>query len=122
MGMNRQKPNAAKREDVTRAVERMSAGLLPVVARKKAADVLPVNAGSSFFYEVVRGWETKILKQDEKIYKVRDTMQLEEAFIDTKVRTILIPFDASITKTVALRVCRRHGQGKTIFYEVEENE
>jgi len=104
------------------AVNDLTAKLLPVIARKKAASNFPTHAGASFFYELEGGWETRILEKDSEVCKVRSALQLEEAFADPKVKTILIPGDAGITRTVAMRICERHGLGKTVFFEVSQNE
>ncbi len=114
--MSTQKKNAVNKE-ASGPMAKLTAQLLPVIARKKAACNLPKNAGSSFFYEIEKGWEADVLRQDEDVCVAKNTLELEDAFLDQKVKTILIPYDASITQTVALRVCRRHGLGKTIFYE-----
>lgn len=78
----------------------------------------PERAGASFFFEVKSGWEIRTLADDESVRKVYTTLGLEDAFHDQTVRTILIPRDSSVTKTAAMRVCGRHGQGKTVFFEV----
>ncbi len=78
----------------------------------------PERAGASFFFEVKGGWEVRALVDDENVRKVYTTSGLEDAFHDQTVRTVLIPRDSSVTKTAAMRVCGRHGQGKTVFFEV----
>lgn len=78
----------------------------------------PQRAGASFFFEVKSGWELRALADDENVRKVYTTTGLEDAFHDQTVRTILVPRDASISKNVVLRVCGRHGHGKTVFFEV----
>lgn len=100
----------------------MAAQLLPAIARKKAACSFPIQAGGSYFYDVPSGWQTDALLCDRDVRAVRNMLALEDAFLDPETHMIFIPGDASITKTVALRVCRRHGQGKTIFYEVPVHE
>lgn len=101
-------------------VSAMTAKLLPVIARKKIAGDIPVNAGSSYFYEVKSGWETDILRKADDVYIARMPADIESAFEDWKIKTILIPFDASVTKAIAIRICKRHSRGKTVFYEVRE--
>ncbi len=103
-------------------IAKLAAGMLPVMARKRATKTFPVHSGASFFYELDSGWETRILEQDDDVRTVRSTLDLEDAFSDEKVKTILIPDNSSITRHVAMRVSRRHGQGKTVFYEVNESE
>ena len=96
--------------------------LLPDVARERAARSFPTRAGFSFFYELDGGWETRILMEDTEVRKVRTAMELEEAFMDVRVKIIFIPKSSAVTRTVALRVCRRHGDGKTVFYEGKDHE
>ncbi len=89
--------------------------------RREAAHIAalePQRAGASFFFEVKSGWELRALTDDENVRKVYTTSGLEDAFHDQTVRTILIPRDSSITKTAAMRVCGRHEQAKTVFFEV----
>lgn len=114
--MSTQKQNMSH-DHAPDSVKGLASKLLPIVARKKAANNLPVNAGGSFFYELGKGWETDILRKDNDVCTVTNVFELEDAFTDQRIKTILIPHNASITKTIALRVCRRHGQGKTVFYE-----
>ena len=95
--------------------------LLAYVARRGAARGFPVIAGTSYFYEVQAGWESRVLREDSRILKVYTTFELEDAFASRSGDTILVPIGAAITKTVAQRVCRRHGEGKTVFYEVFDN-
>lgn len=108
--------------DRSGAMAMLAEGLLPVIARKKIAAGIPVYAGSSFFYEVGRGWESEVLRTDSSVTQARDTLALEEAFMNPAVKAILIPEGSAISKTVALRICRRHGLGKTVFYEVNDHE
>ena len=96
--------------------------LLPDVARERAAHTFPTRAGFSFFYELDGGWETRILMEDQEVRKARTAMDLEEAFMDARVKIIFIPKSSAVTRTVALRVCRRHGAGKTVFYEGKDHE
>ena len=96
--------------------------LLPGIARQQAARTFPTRAGFSFFYELDGGWETRILMEDAEVRKVYTSRELEDAFVDTHVKIIFIPAASAVTRTVALRVCRRHGAGKTVFYEGKDNE
>lgn len=96
--------------------------LLPHLARRKAASTVPHKEGESYLYMVPAGWQTETLLQDERICKVRSVLALENAFTDQDVNLIFIPRDASITATIARRVCNRHGAGKTVFFEVGHNE
>ncbi|HEY8191163.1 MAG TPA: hypothetical protein VIG74_01970 [Alphaproteobacteria bacterium] len=96
--------------------------LLPEVARERAVRNFPTRAGFSFFYELDGGWETRILMEDSEVRKVSTSTALEEAFTDESVKIIFIPKSSAVTRTVALRVCRRHGAGKTVFYEGKDNE
>lgn len=77
----------------------------------------PQSAGASFFFEVKGGWEVQALVDDVGVRKVYTVSGLEDAFHDQTVRTILVPCDANIHKNVAMRVCKRHGRGKTVFFE-----
>lgn len=96
--------------------------LLSDIARQRAAHAFPTRAGFSFFYELDGGWETRILAEDADVRKVRTTLELEDAFTDARVKIIFIPKMSAVTRTVALRVCRRHGAGKTVFYEGKDDE
>jgi hypothetical protein len=96
--------------------------LLPEVAHERAVRNFPTRAGFSFFYELSGGWETRILMEDSEVRKVSTSLALEEAFADPRVKIIFIPRSSAVTRTVALRVCRRHGAGKTVFYEGKDNE
>lgn len=116
------KQNNTIREEFSRPVEQLAAKLLPLIAKRKAAGHLPINAGSSFFYELETGWETDLLRKDDEITVVRNSMELEGAFMNPKIKMILVPYYASMTKAAALRICRRFGQGKTVFYEVEHHD
>jgi hypothetical protein len=98
------------------------AKLLPEAARRKAAENFPSLAGASFFYEIGSGWETRILEQDGEVKKVQTVLQLEDAFADLAVKTILTPKSAGITRTAAIRVCKRYGQDKTVFFERPDHE
>lgn len=108
------------RKDVPRPVAEMAVRLLPGIARKKAATGFPDLAGLSYLYEVRSGWEGDALRLDPDIQKATTTQALEAAFADPSVKAVLIPADGSITRQVALKICRRHGHGKTIFYEVHD--
>jgi len=120
------KRNAAEREEKPEedasSPEMLARRLAPVLARRSAAASIPERAGSSFFYELDQGWETRILLQDSEVHKVYTVLALEEAFLDERAKVIFIPRASSVTRIVALRVCRRHGAGKTVFYEVKGNE
>lgn len=102
--------------------EEALAALLPYAARQRAARTFPTRAGFSFFYELGGGWETRILQDDPEVCKARTARDLEEAFMDEKIKIIFIPKVSAVTKSVALRVCRRHGAGKTVFYEGKDDE
>ena len=92
--------------------------ILAQIARRRAASRYPVQAGGSYFYEMESGWELDVLRDAAEVTKVHTIFQLEDAFADQNARIILIPSGAAVTRAVAIRVCQRHGQGKTIFYEV----
>jgi hypothetical protein len=96
--------------------------MLRQIAGKKLTVQSPLVSGASHFYEVAGGWETDIFKGSRNVKLVMNVRDLEDAFLDTGVRTIFIPRQASVTRNVALRVCRRHGQGKSVFFEVENHE
>ena len=98
-------------------LEMLARRLLPIAARKKIASGLPVNAGVSFFYDVDKGWETDMLRRDEEICIAYSPEELECALRDTHVKTVLVPYRASITRELALAICKRNNQPKTIFFE-----
>lgn len=102
--------------------EGLARKLLPEVAHERAVRNFPTRAGFSFFYELDGGWETRILMEDSEVRKVNTSMALEDAFTDPSVKIIFIPKSSAVTRTVALRVCRRHGAGKTVFYEGKDHE
>ena len=91
--------------------------LMRMVARRRETALEPQRIGASFFFEVKGGWEVRALVDDLNVRKVYTVSGLEDAFHDQTVRTILIPHDSSVGRTAAMRVCRRHGQGKTVFFE-----
>ncbi|MBI4030319.1 MAG: hypothetical protein HY370_01455 [Proteobacteria bacterium] len=102
--------------------EALARRLAPVLVRRSAAAPLPERAGSSFFYELDQGWETRILLQDSEVYKVYTVLALEESFANERAKVIFIPRASTVTRAAALRVCRCHGAGKTVFYEVKGDE
>jgi hypothetical protein len=112
----------SKDQSTPHQISRLASKLLPLIARKKATQKYAARAGASFFYELGKGWETKVLEQDNDILKVYTSREMEQAFKDPRTKTILIPKDAAITKTVALRICSRNGLSKTIFYEAVDHE
>ncbi len=93
--------------------------LLRMVARRRETALEPQRVGASFFFEVKGGWEVRALLDDVNVRKVYTISGLEDAFHDQTVRTILIPRDATVSQNVAIRVCGRHGQGKTVFFEAK---
>lgn len=93
--------------------------LLHMVARRHKAEGAPQQVGASFFFEVKPGWEVRALSDDLNVRKVFTVSGLEDAFHDKTVRTVLIPRDAAVGRNTALRVCRRHGEGKTVFFETD---
>ena len=90
-----------------------------MVARRRETALEPQRVGASFFFEVKGGWEVRALLDDVNVRKVYTISGLEDAFHDQTVRTILIPRDATVSQNVAIRVCGRHGQGKTVFFEAK---
>jgi hypothetical protein len=92
--------------------------MVEAIGRTHLTSGQPAIEGGSYFFEVKPGWETRVLRDDSKVTTVLSVTHLEEAFIDPTVTTVFIPSDSSITRSVARRVCRRHGNGKTIFFEV----
>lgn len=91
--------------------------LMRMVARRRETALAPQRVGASFFFEVHSGWEVRTLVDDLDVRKVYTISGLEDAFHDQTVRTILIPCDSAVDRTTAMRVCGRHGQGKTVFFE-----
>ncbi len=96
--------------------------LRQMISRRRETALIPARepqrAGASFFFEVKSGWEARTLADDENVRKVYTASGLEDAFHDQTVRTILVPRDASVTRNAAMRVCSRHGHGKTVFFEI----
>ncbi len=109
-----------KQNDPAQALERLAADLLPVIARKSLARAMPDHVGQSYIYETTAGWETEAMGADETVMVVRDMRALEEAFLNMAVKTVIVPAGAAMNRTVLHRVCRRHGHGKAIFYEVTD--
>lgn len=96
--------------------------LLRMIARRRETSyqtaIEPQRVGASFFFEVKGGWEVRALVDDLNVRKVYTASGLEDAFHDKTVRTILIPRDSNVNRNIALRVCSRHGEGKTVFFEM----
>jgi hypothetical protein len=92
------------------------------VGRNHLTAGMPATEGGSYFFEVRPGWETRVLRSDSKVTTVLSVRHLEEAFVDPTVLTIFIPADSAITRALARRVCRRHGRGKTVFFEISGSE
>ncbi len=102
--------------------EELAERLLPFAARTSAAQKFPVHAGASYIYEVAQGWETFVLAQDEAVKSASSAIDLEEAMCNTAVKTILVPLESSLSRKMTLLIAARHGQAKTIYFEVDENE
>ena len=96
--------------------------LFRMVARRRESALEPQRIGASFFFEVRGGWEVRALLDDVNVRKVYTVSGLEDAFHDQTVRTILIPRDSHVSQNVAIRVCGRHGQGKTVFFAIKAEE
>lgn len=96
--------------------------LLRTIARQRSTAGPSEREGGSTLYRIPGGWESKIMASDPSVRRVTTSFQLENAFTDPDVTTILIPRDAVLTFTVVRRVCARHGMGKTVFFEGEDNE
>lgn len=77
----------------------------------------PDMEGQSYFFIVRPGWETRVLKEDRKVTTVLSIRHLEEAFNDPSIAVIFIPSDSMIAKKTARFVCRKHKEGKTVFFE-----
>ena len=92
--------------------------LMRMVARRRETALAPQRVGASFFFEVDGGWEVRALVDDLNVRKVYTLSGLEDAFHDQTVRTILITSDSAVDRNTAVRVCSRHGQGKTVFFEI----
>ncbi len=90
----------------------------PDASGHEAGPGVPPRAGASFFFEIRHRWEVRALMDDEGVRKVYSPAGLEDAFHDPAVRTVLIPAGSTIARVVALRVCARHGHGKTVFFEM----
>jgi hypothetical protein len=96
--------------------------LLALIARRRATAGPARHEGGSMLYETGPGWEAAIIARDPAVRRVTTSFALEEAFADPAAATIFIPRGAAITLTVARRVCSRHGLGKTVFYEGDNDE
>lgn len=96
--------------------------LLRTIARQRATAGPSEREGGSTLYRIPAGWESTIMARDPAVRRVTTSFQLEDAFTDPDVATILVPRDAVLTFTVVRRVCARHGMGKTVFFEGEDNE
>jgi len=107
----------SKSAEYSSRINEIAINLLPIIARKKALKNLPVNAGNSFFYDLEMGWETDLLEKDCDVCRVNRLSELEQAFKDPLIKTIFIPYKAHISRDFALRVCKRQGQAKTVFFE-----
>ena len=96
--------------------------LLRIIARQRSTAGPSQREGGSTLYRIPGGWESRIMASDPAVRRVTTSFQLEDAFTDPDVTTILVPRDAVLTFTVVRRVCARHGMGKTVFFEGDENE
>jgi hypothetical protein len=96
--------------------------LLRIIARQRATAGPAERAGGSTLYRIPAGWESLIMARDPSVRRVTTSFQLEDAFTDPDVATILVPRGAVLTFTVVRRVCARHGMGKTVFFEGDKNE
>jgi hypothetical protein len=93
--------------------------LLKLLARRRATAGVPHREGGSTLYEIPAGWESLMIARDPAVCVVKTGFSLEDAFVDPAVKTIFVPRSSALTATVVKRVCARHGQGKTVFLEVE---
>ena len=107
---------------IKQAANDLGEHVAPYAARAKIADTIPYRAGESYLYEITAGWESDLLRRDSETLTVKNGFELEQAFFAPDIKAIYIPKDASITRNVIRRVCSRHGQGKTVFYEVHKDE
>lgn len=108
------------RKDVSAEVADGAIRLLPAIARRKAARQFPVLAGQSYLYEVAPGWQADALALDHRIVRVESAQALEAAFAHPGIKNVFIPLHAAMTRQAAMTICCRHGHGKTIFYEVND--
>lgn len=109
-------------KSVQKAANDLAEHMMPYAAKAKIADSIPYQAGESYLYEITAGWESDLLRRDSDTLTVRNGFELEQAFFAPDIKVIYVPRDASITRNVIRRVCSRHGQGKTVFYEVNKDE
>jgi hypothetical protein len=93
------------------------ARLLPRIAEMKATAKPALQVGATHFYDVRPGWEMQVIGKEAGVRTTSDTFELEEAFADPGISTILIPGGASVSRAVALQICNRHSQAKTVFFE-----
>ena len=111
-----------KKKTFRGTADELARHMAPYVARAKVSDTVPYKAGESYLYEITAGWESDLLRRDTDTLTVRNGFELEQAFFAPRIKTIYVPQDASITRNIIRRVCSRHGQGKTVFYEVNKDE
>lgn len=93
--------------------------LLFLLARRWATAGVPTREGSSTLYEIPAGWESLMIARDPAVTVAKTGFALEDAFVNPDVKTIFVPRSSALTATVIRRVCARHGQGKTVYFEVE---
>ena len=95
--------------------------LMPVLGRRKNPSGMMGPDGANF-YELRSGWETEALMQDCDVRKVFHNFDLEQALTDKRVKTVFVPLSSTVSRPVARRLCRRYGEGKTVFFEVKNDE
>lgn len=96
--------------------------ILTDVARNKLTIEPPAQVGGNHFYEVASGWEVAIFQIDRHVRKANSASHLQSLMDDDNIRTIIVPADSNIGKEIVTKICSRAGQGKSVFYEVSENE
>lgn len=95
---------------------------MPLLARSKAATLVPTKCGHSYFYEIQSGWEARVMEKDDDISKALSSFDLEQAFMRTDIKRILIPRGANLAKELALKICERQPVGKTVYFERKNDE
>ena len=64
--------------------------------RRRSLSDPPGYEGGAFYFEVRPGWETRILRDDNKVTIVLSVIHLAEALQDDSVMTIFIPGDSQV--------------------------
>lgn len=94
----------------------------PVASRRHMTAGPEGYEGGAFYFEVRAGWETRILRDDNNVTTVLSLLHLQEALRDGTILTVFIPGDAVIGRDRARDLCRVTGYGKTVFFELSQDD